>query len=396
MNQLNPHTPSAVQHIIKQAQNLVANKNIDEAIVLLEEAERNHPDSLDISYLLGKVITEEKSPLEGIEKLKATLERFPNHVNSLLAIGNAYLKPGYTRHANPFFRQALEIAPNAPNCHIGIGNLNLRKADLPLAIDHYRTALELQLKKNTTTETPEKAPDFDIRGAEKLLWSTLQLLADNGIHAFMAFGSLLGLERHGEFLLHDKDVDVGLPYSEMHRAIKILLNNGWSEIHNSFGYMSPRSFVHTETKFGLDLFGFVVDEQTKKALCIGIGIEGVPKEWNILWEFDQIELKKRTTPDGKGQVWALKDPVAWLDTLYGDWRTPDKNFDTLISAKNLRSFSLLAKCFAYPRIYQNWAENNIPRALALTRATLERDPNDALLKRVLSRLEARRKEIMNG
>lgn len=381
----------AIKTLLKNAESLIADKEIDQALALLEEAEVTYTDSPQIPHLIGKTLADKKSPMAGAKKLEATLMLFPDHLASLLELGNLYLKPGDTKRANPFFRKAMEIAPENPGVHIGMGSLNQRKGDLPTAVENYRKAIELQLKHPITDEEPEKKADFKISEAEKLLWDTLKLLTKNGIHVFMAFGSLLGIERNGELLLHDKDVDVGLPHSEINRAVRLLQHHGWQEVSNSFGYISPRALLHKQTGFTLDLFSFLIDEQSKKALCLGAVIPDTPKEWNIIWEFERIELEKRTIPNSEDQVWYLKDPEVWLETIYGDWRTPDKNFDTMVSAKNLRSFSLLAKCFTYSRVYEYWTKNNIPRALSLTRTALAHESNDALLKRVLARLESRRK-----
>lgn len=387
------HTSNAAQQaintMIERAEQHFANKENDEAFAILAEAEEHYPDQPRIPYLIGKH-TAEKLPFVGIKKLEEVLERFPDHLPSLLELGKIHLKPGNTKAANPFFRKALEIAPQNPSCHISMGSLSQRKGDLPLAVESYRKAIELQLKHPIDDDEIEKKDDFKIEEAEKLLWETLKLFTDNGLHVFMAFGSLLGIVRNGGLLLHDKDVDVGLPQSEMDRALRLLQHHGWQSVNGA--HISPRAVVHQKTGFTMDLFGFIIDEKSKKALCIGAAMAGLPKEWNMLWEFDRIELEKTSNPRGEGSIWSLKNPEVWLESIYGkEWKIPDKNFDTMVSAKNLRSFSLLTKCFTYQRVFANWTKNNIPRALSLTRTALAHEPNDALMKRVLTRLESRRK-----
>lgn len=394
-NQLAAHTSNAAHQalntLLKRAENHYVENEIDEALAVLIEAEDYYPEHPQIPYLIGKYTAEKKSTVDGIKKLEEVLTRFPTHLPSLLELGTIYLKPGDTNRANQFLHKALEIAPNDPSCHLNMGSLNQRKGDLPLAVENYRKAIELQLKHSITNDEPKPKDDFKITEAENLLWETLKLMTKNGLHVFMAFGSLLGIERNSELLLHDKDVDVGLPHSEMERALRFLKNHGWQEVNNSFGYFSPRAMVHIDTGFSMDLFSFMVDKKTKNTICVGAGISGTPKEWNIIWEFDRIELEKRNIPNSKDQVWYLKEPKAWLDKIYGDWYIPDKNFDTMVSAKNLQHFSLLSKCFTYSRVFNNWTQNNIPRALSLTRTALHHEPNDILLKRVLTRLENRRK-----
>lgn len=389
-------TEQAIQSLLARAEKHIASKEINEGIALLESAEIDYPDNPKIPYLIGKYTADKKSIQAGIKKLETTLEKFPTYIACFLELGHLYIKSGHIQRANPLFHKALELAPLSPSVQLSLGALNQRKGDLPLAIKNYRKAIELQLKHPISNDAPEKKEEFKTTEAEKLLWSTLLLMAKSGVHMFPIFGTLLGLVRNSALLAHDKDLDTGLPFSEIDRAVNILSQKGWVEANNSFGLSNPRCMLHTPSGITMDISGFAIDDQSGKALTAGAWIPGVPKEWNMIWEFNEITLEKKPTPNDSGQAWFLKNPEQFLEVLYGDWRTPDKNFDTMVRAKNLRSFSLLAKCFAYSRIFENWTDNNIPRALALTRATLERDPNDALLKRVLSRLETRRKEIMNG
>ena len=169
-------------------------------------------------------------------------------------------------------------------------------------------------------------------------------------------------------------------------AIAILQRHGWKEANHSFGLMNPRALVHPESGISMDVSGFVIDKDSGKALTAGAWMPGLPKDWNMIFEFDRIELEKRATPDGSGKAWCMKDPEVWLETIYGNWRVPDKTFDTMVAARNIRQFSLLARCYAYSRIFDHWFKNNTGKALALARHTLARDPSDVLMQKVVSRL----------
>ena len=84
----------------------------------------------------------------------------------------------------------------------------------------------------------------------------------------------------------------------------------------------------------------------------------------------------------EGFYWALANPHEWLEALYGDWRIPDHDFDTVIAAKNLRSFSALTQCFAFNRIGRKWQSGQLRKALASTRHCLRHVPEDELLQQV--------------
>lgn len=360
---------------------------VDAALATLAEAEGTWPDDPQIPFLIGKYTADRRLTADGIAKLEDVLQRFPRHVPSLLELGGIYLKPGNMVKANPYIQQALELAPRAAGPHCSMGALQQRLGNLPEAVEQFRTALKLQLKAHVDVAraTAKKAP-FRVDDAEGLLWRTLALMARNGVHMFAAFGSLLGLTRNGALFAHDKDIDSGVPFSEMERAVAILCRNGWIEANHSFGFSNPRAMYHAGARISMDVSGFVIDEQSGKALTAGAWMPGLPKEWNMIFEFDRIELEKRPVPKGEGSAWCMRHPEAWLQAIYGNWQVPDKNFDTMVRAHNIRGFSLLAKCFAYSRIFEHWSNGNLPRAIALARHTLTREPGDALIQKVVSRL----------
>lgn len=377
----------AKQAAIAAAEEAFDMDHVDEALDLLASAEESWPNDLQIPYLIGKYTADKKAIGDGIRKLEDVLERQPDHLQSLLELGHIHLKPGNIVRANPYIQRALEVAPKNPACHCAMGSLQQRIGNLPAAVERHRASLQLQVKSPLVKRAPpKKKADFRVRDAEGLLWKTLALMADNGIHMFAAFGTLLGLTRNGGLLLHDKDIDTGIPQSEMPRALSILRRNGWQEVNHSFGLMNPRAMVNHQARISMDVSGFAVDADSGKALTAGAWMPGLPKEWNMIFQFDRIRLEKRPTPDGSGQAWCMADPESWLETIYGNWQKPDKTFDTMVAAKNVRTFSLLARCFAYSRVFEHWSKGNLPRALALARHTLARDPSDHLMQKVVSRL----------
>lgn len=381
----NTRSSPKLQAISKAAESH-ENGRIDEALTLLTEAQETWPDDLQIPFLIGKYLADKGATKTGIEKLESVLARNDTHLPSLIELGNIHLKHGGITKANPYIQRALETAPKDPASHCSMAALQQRIGNLPEAVEQYRTCLELQLKSKADTPEPPKKAAFHTDDAEGLLWRTLALMAKNGVHMFPAFGTLLGLTRNGGLLKHDKDIDTGIPFSEMPRAIAILQRHGWREVHHSFGLMNPRAMANGAAGISMDISGFVVDADTGKALTAGAWMPGLPKEWNMIFEFSHIHLEKRPTPDGAHQVWFMTEPEEWLETIYSDWKTPDKNFDTMVAAHNIRSFSLLAKCYGYSRIFSNWSEGKIVRARVLAQHILARDPSDHLIQKVVSRL----------
>lgn len=373
-------------HALKKAKQLYAEGHVDEALEILSEIETQHPFNADISYEIA-LYSLQKSSSKGIQKLKSILKRFPDHAKSLLKLGDLYLRPGYIDKASPYFKKALELYPNLPASYIGIGTLEQRKGNLPIAVENYRKALKLQLENPTSKQDTPHKDDFKVEDAEKTMWKLLALMCENGVHMFPSSGTLLGIVRDGQLMSWDKDIDVGLPFSEMDRAVNIIKNNGWVEANNSFGYINPRAFIHQESGLTVDLVGFTIDKETHKPLA-GMWIAGIPKEWNRLLQFENIKLVRKKDPFFKKDIWFPEDPECFLETVYGNWKVPDKDFDSVVRAKNLISFSYLAKCFAYSRIFSSWQKGNYRHAKILAKDVYDKEPNDILIREVIKKLNS--------
>lgn len=277
-------------------------------------------------------------------------------------------------------KQALQFKPDHPNTNELLGRISMAQGRLSEAIAYFRLALEGLLKRPCLqNRAPQNAP-FNQNGNEKILWSTLAHLAKSGVKAFPHAGTLLGLEREGTLLSFDKDLDIGLPFSSMAAAKACLLDNGWRQSNLYLNMTNPLSFQHLSSGVSLDLCGISVDEESGM-LIGGFWQNGLPWDQQRILEYPQpLSIKQVKRDDDP--VWLLERPQEWLDALYGDWRSPDPVFDTTLSAKNLRSFSLLCRCYAFNRIAGQIAAQDANKALALTRQTLAYLPDDKLLRRI--------------
>lgn len=204
------------------------------------------------------------------------------------------------------------------------------------------------------------------------------------MHAFPTSGTLLGLTRDGALLPFDKDVDVGLPFTEMPRAIECLQHHGWREDKHSSGLSNPRSFRHP-TGLVLDLCGFLVDTDSDTTIG-GFWIAGVQWEWQRVTEYPPMNLRRQQRPEGS--VWQLEDPEGWLASLYGEaWRTPDPLFDTIVGAANLRAFSPLVEYYAVNNLITHWLAGRPDKLHATLRHTRYHRPDDPLFAQVQAALQ---------
>lgn len=377
--------PTKIDGIIQYATKLYADEGRNQAIEWLRASEPEELEDIQVKFLLGKYILGSNQPADGISLLEEILKANQAHLNTLLELGHFYLKPGNIVKASAYFQKAANLFPKSPEVQISYGSFYQRKGDLSVAVEHYRNGLTLQLKNQVLRNDPPPKDDFKILEAEKVLWDTLALMCRHGIHMHPISGSLLGIVREGKLMEHDKDIDTGLPFTELDRALKIMSNHGWVEVYRSFGYMNPRAMVHTRSGISMDISGFVIDSVTSKSIA-GAWMPGIPKDWNMINEFTPYGLKKIDTPDKKGQAWFPENPELWLEEVYGEWRIPDKNFDTMVRARNIVGFPLLLRCFAYSRIFKFWVDGNFKRARALSVSTFEHDQNDHLLRKIISRL----------
>ncbi|HEX5953606.1 MAG TPA: tetratricopeptide repeat protein [Rhodanobacteraceae bacterium] len=374
--------PAARKHL-KEAERLVAAGQPQAATAQFQRAVNVDPTNVDLRYKFGKHLLAQHEQELGILQLERAVRLDDRAVAPLLELGQAYTATNRFADAKGLLEKALEIAGKASQAHLIYGTFLHKQGKLPDAAAHFRTALALMLDHPAEAAVPKRRQDFDKPEVERLLWTTLSQLALAGVHAFAAFGTLLGIVREGALLPFDKDLDLGLPHNELDLAARCLVANGWGEVPHGFA-VNPRSFLHLKLQVTIDVTGFAVDQQSG-ATYEGIWIEGIPAEWNRLTRWDTIDLVKATSPEGS-PIWTLADPEGWLRTLYGDWRTPDPDFDTIIAARNLCGFSLMTQCYALGRIYARWESGNLRKALAATRHSLRHLPDDELLLKVEQRL----------
>lgn len=268
-----------------------------------------------------------------------------------------------------------------------LGTALWRQRNLPEAVECFRAALAVLTDGAIASGAVlrRRPVCFDPELGLQLVWRTLASLAAEGVHAFATAGTLLGLERDGCLLAHDKDIDIGLLASELPAADRLLRAAGWRRSEVGHSFVNVISYQDPVTGMELDLLGFARERGSDKLLG-GFWLEGVPWAWQRVLEYPMPDAL-RHAPSPAGPIWRLPDPDAWLSALYGDWRSPDEDFDSVISARNLRGFALLTQCYAFSRVVLRWQNMELSKALSLTRQILRRHtPDDPLLLRVDARL----------
>ena len=264
--------------------------------------------------------------------------------------------------------------------------LNLPNARLQfeLALNHlmaWAKAGKVPLKKQKENQSTQ-SDVFATGKAEQLLWETCVALAGKGIPAFPFAGTLLGLVRNGQLLDFDKDLDIAVWMESWDACCTELEKMGWVRPSMGIQYSNYRDYVHSELGITLDICGLQADG---KRITGGFCLPDRPPEYQRVSVFPKFELEQRTMK--QGDVYFPKQPELILNAFYGDWRTPNPNWDTVISAVNLEKFTLLVRCYAYHRLVQYWLRGNLEKAWCYAYQIVLRDPDDVVSLRCRQWLE---------
>lgn len=224
--------------------------------------------------------------------------------------------------------------------------------------------------------------------AEKLLWRTCAELARQDIPAFPFAGTLLGLIRNGCLLDFDKDLDIAVQMEFWETCCAVLEQAGWARAPMRIEYANYRDYVHPELGITLDVCGL---QARGKQIVGGFALPGYPDEYQRVSVFPKFDLTQCDTDYGTS--WFPRQPERILTAFYGDWRTPNPNWDTVISACNLENFTQLVRCYAYHRLIQRWLLGDLAKAWCYAHQIVMKDPDDVLalrsrqwMERALTRL----------
>ncbi|KJY92096.1 adenylyltransferase/cytidyltransferase family protein [Pseudoalteromonas piscicida] len=318
---------------------------------------QQQPTQQVILYL-AQLAQRRQAGSEWIEQLEALLHKHPDVPDSYYILARSYQQNRQLPLAAQTFYQALGWRLQ----HDALTNIAaVQSSEVPI----HESA-------SSTKLTPENALH--------LLLQTLSSLKKAGFYAFPTAGTLLGLEREGQLLENDKDVDIGIDWSHMESAIEHLQHLGWHEEAQSYGLINPRCFRH-QSGLVLDLCGYATEQSTGDTIS-GLWMQDVPFTWNRVTRFSAIQVVSISSP--AGEICYPQYPEQILQALYGlDWKIPDANFDTIVCAPNIMQDSYLYYCYAYSHLYTEWKKGNFKKMHAMLKVLLQFKPHDGLLKNLM-------------
>ena len=180
---------------------------------------------------------------------------------------------------------------------------------------------ELELPVEPVNKNSDK--DFNVDGARHALQDLYTILAPLGVKPFLMSGTLLGFARNNDFMLHDKDIDVGI-FADVDKLLlsEALFKSGkfifnFSDLVRDPLYTMP--VTHIEKGICIDLF-FYHDHGESFVTAIDY-------DWNFIsaYSYSKFSIVKA---DFAGMEVYIPDAFeTCLEENFGPhWRIPDKHY----------------------------------------------------------------------
>jgi hypothetical protein len=183
-----------------------------------------------------------------------------------------------------------------------------------------------------SAEPPKQKASFPNEVAGVALRELYEVLAPLGLKPFLMSGTLLGFARHGGFLSHDKDVDVGLfGWQDQYAIFEHLLLDG-KFVPNSKSLRGDSAFympvLHFQTGIPIDIFLFH-DHGEKYRTGINFGLE-----YTLTFQYSRFGLSEA---EFCGTTVCVPDDIDRnLSENFGpDWRIPDTTYESLLEAPSI-------------------------------------------------------------
>lgn len=239
------------------------------------------------------------------------------------------------------------------------GDLEAMLSELTVALEALAT-LTAQGHK-IRNDRPPPAP-WDEPQVTHALWLMLAQLKRAGCSVFPFAGTLLGLERDGRLLPNDKDVDLAVWLEDFQLACRTLEAIGCMRATNSPPFGNVATFVLLQPRMSVDLFG-LRREPEKVRLTGGAWLYGRPPSHQRITRYPWFDLAAREGP--AGEVWWPEPASVLLTALYGDWRTPQPDWDSLVSCVALQETNLSWRCWALKNLCDRWLAGDLSRTRGL-------------------------------
>lgn len=251
--------------------------------------------------------------------------------------------------------------------------------DFDRALSALRQVLEAVCTQglNVLPPAPLSIPVFlDAERKTERVFAILHRFWQARLPVFPFFGTLLGLVRDNQVIEGDKDIDVVVWQEHFETVKQRLQADGFRAARQIPPFDNFCAFVCPQTQLLIDVMALRREPDNRRVLS-GFWLYGKPAEWQRESRYDWFELSERDTP--QGTIYLPDNPEPILDALYGPWRTPDSQWDSLIQAGNLLRVTTQYRCYAYLRILEVLRRQKWARAIYLLNAACRKMPEDTQL-----------------
>jgi hypothetical protein len=217
---------------------------------------------------------------------------------------------------------------------------------------------------NSLTEKSLNAPlaqkSWTRRRQHHIIKDLERIILQHDLPIFMVAGSLLSLVRDGDFFLSDKDMDVGVLGADFERTTQLLIDSRYfDDVSPAQYFVGYKQLRHRATGFIVDVTHYQVHSEKIHAIWKHVSGEVLRQT-----SFPLFELKEAFFPSLACRVLIPDQPEIYLTSLYGDWRTPNPHFNTVVAACNLCKITPFLLSLSFIKIADDLLNNRFLKAKA--------------------------------
>ena len=331
---------------------------------------------------LGAALMATGNPGEAAAAFGRAVDLDPEDPELIGNLASARHKAGDSAAALTLFAEAIARDPDRVLSHRNLGWALMTQGRWHEACERLLWGMTLQVAAHehfAPGEAGRAAERLDPARCRTALLAAKAGLEAAGVRSFLTYGTLLGLQREGDFISHDTDIDLGIwPGADKPAIIDRLSTVG-------FAY-TGREPAKTEINLPFRHENGVVVElyehfEEGGRICSGVELAGA----RLLWAFSPFDLVSRAW---LGTRFLVPDEAArYLTEGYGDWQTPNPHFDATFWAPNIvGGFPPIARAFAYLRTLDALRRREVAKATAHLSRILDLDPESPEIDALRNRL----------
>lgn len=355
---------------------------LDEAVDAFRKAIEIDPQLAQAHNNLGSTLKRRGELEAAIESYQQALHIDPDYRDAQLNLAGTQLRAGKRTGARELIDQALHRNPADLEMQHLLGLAFMDEGNYDEALNTLSQLLQTMVRSRTPPPTGTPAQVFDRKLARHALLDMKKVLDGAGVEFFLRSGTLLGCIREGDFLAHDKDIDIGVFETIDKQALVDLItaSDCFTQPADPHAEQNTVSFsVQHRNMIGFDIYFYrdTGDHYTSDCFIPG-------KSYTKT--FTKFSLKPVQFIGA--EFMAPGNPELYLSELYGNWKEPDHYFDSMISSRNLDAGNeQVSLCYAISRISDALQKADHERASAYCKQALELDPGNKVITQVLAWLQ---------